>query len=725
MAKLTEIIVAVEAEGVNEVLTALGNIEGAQTQLANKTKQSADDQKGATGGIKESWTQMATGINQAMGIARTAINAGKAVYDFTHEGAQLDYVAGKFDNLTASIGTNSFALMNDLRNATQGTMSDAELMKSATDMMSLGLTNTHDETVRLTNVAGELGMNMDQLTLTLTNQTTKRFDTLGVSVAGFEEKFEALKASGMGVQEAFTEAFLQQAEGQIARVGGIAETSVGSLMKLEAAFEQIGANAKQNLADMLVPSVDEAATGLARLAEIGTQNRGLADLAEQMEQAGLDTEGFWGEVKELQNVWGNLSTEDYTAIVEKYGTKIDSAAEGTQKWADANYEGEEAQRQANAAIESGIAEMEEFTLANTEAALAVGLMSAVYDELALDFGAMQSMAYGYDEQLNLIAETERQLEQLRPFAETGGTLNGVKMSAEEVKQAIADLEGVSESASEAMDRMAKEMTLSLMQASMEVDGYTESEIDALTQYMVDAGLISAEAAEKMKQDYMTAINTANAIELEQKVGEILANVEGYEEGVELVDGKLIDSKTGEILADTTDFLDGMTEADLAELDPKIAEILADIMPYLRELANLPDPEPKEVEITAVYYDTPFKPNVPSSINVGVNYIPNNAIPKALGGAVYPGQQYLWQEPGREGELFIPETYGRVMNQHEVAMALREALRPDYDRDYRDKRGGYYKQPDPRKNVSVVVNATIANDFDLDKLTREIVRRINL
>jgi len=59
------------------------------------------------------------------------------------------------------------------------------------------------------------------------------------------------------------------------------------------------------------------------------------------------------------------------------------------------------------------------------------------------------------------------------------------------------------------------------------------------------------------------------------------------------------------------------------------------------------------------------------------------------------------------------------------MALREALRPDYDRDYRDKRGGYYKQPDPRKNVSVVVNATIANDFDLDKLTREIVRRINL
>jgi len=49
---------------------------------------------------------------------------------------------------------------------------------------------------------------------------------------------------------------------------------------------------------------------------------------------------------------------------------------------------------------------------------------------------------------------------------------------------------------------------------------------------------------------------------------------------------------------------------------------------------------------------------------------------ALGGAVYPGQEYMWQEQGREGELFIPEKYGRVMNQAEVAQLLREAFTSD-------------------------------------------------
>jgi len=47
--------------------------------------------------------------------------------------------------------------------------------------------------------------------------------------------------------------------------------------------------------------------------------------------------------------------------------------------------------------------------------------------------------------------------------------------------------------------------------------------------------------------------------------------------------------------------------------------------------------------------------------------------QAIGGPVYPDSTYLWQEPGREGELFIPEQYGRVMNNNQVAQALRDAM----------------------------------------------------
>jgi hypothetical protein len=58
----------------------------------------------------------------------------------------------------------------------------------------------------------------------------------------------------------------------------------------------------------------------------------------------------------------------------------------------------------------------------------------------------------------------------------------------------------------------------------------------------------------------------------------------------------------------------------------------------------------------------------------VIYLPKgSAGPKAIGGPVYPDNTYLWQEPGREGELFVPEQYGRVMNNHQVAQAIREAM----------------------------------------------------
>jgi hypothetical protein len=115
-----------------------------------------------------------------------------------------------------------------------------ELMASAGDFMALGLAKTSDEVVRLTRVAGALGMDMNQLVLTLTNQTTMRFDALGVSVDGFDEKVAALKKTGLSASQAFNEAFLQQAEEQIGRIGDKANTTSGQVAKMEASFENLG-----------------------------------------------------------------------------------------------------------------------------------------------------------------------------------------------------------------------------------------------------------------------------------------------------------------------------------------------------------------------------------------------------------------------------------------------------------------------------------------------------
>ena len=142
-------------------------------------KSESKDATPAVGGFGDKLKSMMGTAAAAAGALAAVGLAVKEVYDGIKEGAELEYARTRFDNLASSIGTVSDALLGDLRDATKGMMSDAELVAGAADFMALGLAKSHDEVVRLTSVAGSLGMNMNQLVLTLTNKTTMRFDALG------------------------------------------------------------------------------------------------------------------------------------------------------------------------------------------------------------------------------------------------------------------------------------------------------------------------------------------------------------------------------------------------------------------------------------------------------------------------------------------------------------------------------------------------------------------
>ena len=211
---------------------------------------------------KDKITMAFIGINQAVELAQKAVEAFKKVYDFSRQGAELEVTTLKFDRLAESIGTTSDELLMSLRRATDGIMSDQELMQSAADMIGLGLANTEDQAIRLANVSSQLGMNMNQLTLTLTNQTQARFDTLNVRVAGFDEKLQKLKKTGMDADEAFTEAFLQQAEEQLLRVGSVTEMNIGSYMRFEAAIKNAMDRLKTSTDGPMADFLDSLTAGI-------------------------------------------------------------------------------------------------------------------------------------------------------------------------------------------------------------------------------------------------------------------------------------------------------------------------------------------------------------------------------------------------------------------------------------------------------------------------------
>lgn len=321
---------------------------GADTSgLQKGLKDSENAIKKTAQGIEKSgesfnFAAMATGFNQALEIVNKIGNAIKAVYDAASEGAAIEYAAQKFDRLSQSIGTTSELLLGDLKSATRGMISDAQLMGSAGDLMALGLAKSHDEAVRLTNVAGALGMNMNQLVLTLTNQTTMRFDALGVSVDGFKEKVKALEDAGMSANDAFKEAFLQQAEGQIAKVGSIAETSAGQLMMMESAFANLGDAIKLQLATTfagLAPVMTKIGDSITENIAVGQDYKDTMSAIQNLMKTGLVTGTQYKELLREMGVhsgMGAITAQQHQIALDFLNEAMGNATTGAQDWADAN-----------------------------------------------------------------------------------------------------------------------------------------------------------------------------------------------------------------------------------------------------------------------------------------------------------------------------------------------------------------------------------------------------
>ncbi|MHC4336174.1 MAG: hypothetical protein ACYSUV_20860, partial [Planctomycetota bacterium] len=250
--------------------TALADI-GQQVALGTLTvEQGADAYQQYEATLADVGTQAPkTGVNLAglttkifaVGAAFTAVTlAARKGLEAIKSGAELELTIQRFDRLAETIGTTGDALTGDLIVASRGLVSQFEAMALATDFMALGLVKTHDEAVRLSNVASQLGFDMNQLVLTLTNQTTMRFDALGVSVAGFSKKVEALEDAGHDANEAFQLAFLEQAEEQIERVGSVAETTAGKISIIESAWKDLLDTLKLGTIDALGPFIDELAS---------------------------------------------------------------------------------------------------------------------------------------------------------------------------------------------------------------------------------------------------------------------------------------------------------------------------------------------------------------------------------------------------------------------------------------------------------------------------------
>ena len=487
------------------------DLKGLEKQLKGVDKTSKDTGK-ATGNLADGFKSfMVTAGMVAAGVG-TAVVALKKFYDVAKQGAELEYTADKFDRLADSIGTTAVILLGELRTATRGTRSDMELMASATDFVALGFAKTKDEAVRLATVAGALNMNMNQLVLTLANQTTMRFDQLGVAVEGFDARLQALKATGMDTNAAFKEAFLQQAEAQIGKVGNAADSTAGSFMKLEASIKNLGDNSKKDLANFVEPAiqsinylVDEMVSGgqrfdlmteaLGRLGETYAREFPFMVLASQGLNEQIDD--MAKHVIILSDTFGDgiFTSQKTQAIVAYYQALAEIEAEA-------------------AAAGAGV---EAFAVSSEKAALAVdnflekaGLFKDDFAEifsLSKNMSGMISFAKSYDRIMGEINAKEAEFAKMPHWKQ-------VSKVGKELKADIDALKG-------SLDDMANQVTLDMFQATIAVGGVTQAEMQAYFQMAEGMGLISEAGAQAAMDAYNNAITTINGYEIEEKTGNVV------------------------------------------------------------------------------------------------------------------------------------------------------------------------------------------------------------
>lgn len=680
MPRVSEIVVAIEAEGEERVLAALKQVDGAQIKSVQNTKQLGAQTKQATEQASEGWATLVTGVNQAIGVLQTVVQVGKAVYDFTKQGAQLEFMAGKFERLALAAGTTSDVLLNDLRKATQGARSDMELMASAGDLMALGLVKTSDEVVRLTTVAGALNMDMNQLVLTLANQTTMRFDQLGVSVDGFKEKVKALEDAGLSANEAFTEAFLQQAEEQVSKLGSAADSSVGSFMRLEAAWNNFIDSIKTGSA-MIAPLIDKIAFGLNSAAnkfdlmEISEQFNNLRPI---LRASGGDVDAFGLALREVANQ--SYVTE---ADIEKLKNMLalmlgplNRAAEGTDEWAAANDRVYTAlDKIPEAAGAAGDATLQ-FAGATEQAALTIdnflekaGIFKDDFAEifsLSKNMSGMISFAKSYDQIMTEIADltAEKTALMAKGFKETS-------KAVQDIDEDIANLE-------KSMADMANQVTLDMFQATIAIGGVTRTEMEAYFDMAEQMGLISHDAAQAAIAAYDDAIATINGMTVDEKTGNIYVNAEQALATITMVNQIIQAMQNGNVdlyvkFHPTGDMTQRWADNNYDfSFSPQDVPVVAKL-----DSTEVDDyaPEEKDLPTKTVLDTADVDAWVPPTKYGTVVYLEGGISSggRAIGGPVYPDNNYLWQEPGREGEMFIPEKYGRVMNNHQVAQMMRDAM----------------------------------------------------
>ena len=342
------------------IISALNKASQDINKVKSEIKGVGDSGKEAQGGVKGFGASLTSMMGTAALVTGAVVAVGaaiKQVQDAAKEGAAFQRMEDASGSLARSLDADMGVIMDALREASLGMVSDFDLMQAASRAMMLGVSADSGELAQLVEVAALRGRAMGLSTTQAFNDIVTGIgrasplilDNLGI-VVDAEAKYQDYADSIGKTSEELTKAEKTQAllNGVLESSKGLLEATGGLTVDNAGKWEQMSA-AQKNYFDLVKSDIADATSWWAeywaavfnekadvkRTRELWEEAQNLmlvtAELQAAYDAAMMGGQGDYNFM--IQNM------ETITALVENYKTSIQEAAEGTDDWAASNYEG--------------------------------------------------------------------------------------------------------------------------------------------------------------------------------------------------------------------------------------------------------------------------------------------------------------------------------------------------------------------------------------------------
>jgi len=483
-------------------------------------------------------------------------------------------------------------------------------------------------------------------------------------------------------------------------------------MQMESAFKNLGDAIKNDFAQSLegvIPLMTQLAVGMVETQRRGVEYRTVMSRLDSAMKGGVISGAEYSKMLAEMGVHSNAGSVS-AAGLQKAIEFLDGAYQGYAGTVDMTAENTIALAIAEAQAKNELEQIPGVAGAAGEAVLAFGLTSEKTAEMVDNFlekagifkddfaeifslsknlGGMIRFAKSYDDIMGEIAATEAELAKMPYWKQVGKAGDEAKEKIKGLKAELSD--------------MANQVTLDMFQATIAIGGVTETEMQAYFAMAEQMGIISHDAAQAAIAAYNEAVAAVSGASLDAKgnytvdASQAYAALNQLVNDFEYINGMITfevyyKNKTGGALLPPTtsagdifgipkvvsSTIEATVTPTWAKTDffTKSIEVPAAISTFDTSSYDDWQPADKPFISAATLDSSEVDAWTPPTKYGKVVYLPSGSVPqdgRAIGGPVYPDNTYLWQEPNREGELFVPEQYGRVMNNHQVAQMLRDAM----------------------------------------------------